>query len=49
MVCQYCETCLKLDEEDYLCLYADRDCFDGCGECIETDECKYETDDGEWF
>lgn len=25
------------------CYYRDYDCEHGCGECLETDECKYES------
>ncbi len=41
-MCQNCEVCGKDVYEQYLCLYADRDCYEGCGFCLDSDECKYE-------
>ena len=49
MVCQKCKVCEKEDNPYYLCLYVDRDCFDGCDFCLDNDgeieinaNCKYE-------
>ena len=42
MVCQECKLCCKEVYEDYICLYVDRDCYDGCDFCLDKDECKYE-------
>lgn len=47
MVCQECRLCEKEDDKDFLCLYADRDCYDGCDYCLDTNgevvgNCKYE-------
>lgn len=40
MVCQECKICEK--EDGSLCLYTQRDCYDGCTFCMENDYCKYE-------
>lgn len=47
MVCQKCNICDKDLDPEYLCLYVDRDCFDGCDYCLDTNgevvgNCKYE-------
>lgn len=47
MVCQNCSVCGKDVYEDYLCLYVDRDCHDGCDYCVDNhgniiNDCKYE-------
>lgn len=47
MVCQECKLCCKEVYEDYLCLYTDRDCYDGCDFCLDQygnigNDCKYE-------
>ena len=43
MVCQNCEVCEYPNQ--WGCFDRDYDCNDGCHECMETDECKYETDE----
>ena len=42
-----CQECYKQEECEFPltfgCYYRDYDCEYGCGECLETDECKYES------
>ena len=41
MVCQECDVCEY--PTTFGCYDRDYDCENGCGACMETDECKYES------
>lgn len=47
MACQNCKICDKEEDSDFVCIYVDRDCFDGCDYCLDINgevvgNCKYE-------
>ena len=47
MACQNCKICDKEVYSDFVCIYGDRDCFDGCDYCLDINgevvgNCKYE-------
>lgn len=39
-----CQNCIECEYPNtWGCYYRDYDCEDGCCQCLESDECKYET------